>query len=192
MTITELKKQIKAADEARREAASAWRKDPDVRKAEDALMRARDRAQKASFPKAKDCERRLAALYAQLRAMEEARAVKVPEKVEKFFNQLRTGVDWGGDFRFHWLSDDERFVIWSIGGSRVWNGIGMEPVYHGVKHVLSDISKVNRRHGLDVYRDTLLREVTGRRYSKELYDDFQADILEIKGRERVEIGTGRG
>ena len=99
-------------------------------------------------------------------------------KVEEFFRRLKKGTDWGIDFKFRWISDDERFIIWTIPGHLYWNGIGFPRSYATTRHTLSDLSKMPNEpvmeSGLILSRLCMVREFEGRLTHRMLEDIIES------------------
>ena len=102
----------------------------------------------------------------------------VPLKVAEFFRRIKKGTDWGAEFKFRWLSPDERFVIWTIPGHLFWNGIGLPRKYAPSQHILSDLSKIGpepeMESGLTLSLSCQVREEEGRLGRRVLEDMIQS------------------
>ena len=109
----------------------------------------------------------------------------VPPKVAEFFRRLKKGTDWGTEFKFRWLSADERFVIWTIPGHLFWNGVGFPRRYAATRHILSDLSKIGpgskMESGLTLALSCQVREKDGRLDLRALEDMIQSAAKAGKG-----------
>ena len=104
----------------------------------------------------------------------------IPPVVLEFFRRIKKGTDWGPEFKFRWLSPDERFVIWTIPGHLFWDGIGFPQQYAPTQHTLSDLSKIGvepkMESGLTLALKCRVREEGGRLSRRVLEDMIESAL----------------
>ena len=102
----------------------------------------------------------------------------IPPIAAKFFQRIKKGTNWGAEFKFRWISADERFVIWTLPGHLFWDGIGFPRQYAATRHTLSDLSKMGpepkMESGFTLSQSCRVREVEGRLGRRVLDDMIQS------------------
>lgn len=83
---------------------------------------------------------------------------------DEFLEQLKVGVEWGTGNRLlmRHVSEDGRFVVWTIPGGNCWSGLYMTR-YHRARTILSDLSwNTDDKRGITLYHATKVKEWEGR------------------------------
>lgn len=163
--LIEAKKRLKDAQEK-------WELDPDYINATNRRYAAMQTAMQKTAPLVQAAESEVERIEKELAEQRSKKDIPLPKVVEEFFKALKYGVDWGlgynKDFSLKWISDDERYIIWTWPSGSVWSGIGQPWHSYPSTHTLADLSKFKgQKHGSTLSSDTRIAEYQGR-WNKEV------------------------